>query len=601
MATYRSDTLHRGEENIVISFDIGTTHSAVSFSYLYPGEYPEVRSVIKWPGQPESSGDSKIPTIVAYKNGIRYACGAEAKDYKDDEEYEIASWFKLQLHPESMVSDLPPPYNANASWDGSLEIPPLPQGVSLKRVYSDFIGYLCTKTKAFFVNSTPNGQAIWKRVKHRIVLIFCTPNAWEASQQVFLRQAVVESGLMEMEEVEERIEFITEGEASVHYAITHMKSNSWLKKGAMFTVIDAGGSTVDSTLYECKHLKPLRLEEVCASECVQAGGVFVDRAARRVLEKKLEGSPYNGDDYIELMVDVFEQKTKRIFDGTQTSSILQFGTPRDNDRDRGILKGKISLTRAEVRSTFEGVASRIMESCLVLLRGRKVQYLLLVGGFGESPFLRNCLTVLFASQGTDLVPVDEPSKKAAAEGSVIWYLKQLVTARAARYTIGANIGKIYDPNNVVHRSRMDLKYDDLSGVELITMFDIWAKKDILLATDWSLTKPYCCEWREFPQTLGRYSLSVYLCSSSTVPNWVYDTSGSLMPNTWELCTIEADMKDMVSAMETKLDPEGRKYWEMSFRVQVRFRGTKVQARLRWKNEYGEMKEGPATILAGVTY
>ncbi|PVF96863.1 hypothetical protein CPB86DRAFT_476127 [Serendipita vermifera] len=79
MTTYRSDKRHTGIENIVVGFDIGTTHSAVSFAYLYPGEYPEVRSVIKWPGQPESSGDSKILTIIAYNDGRVRACGAEAK------------------------------------------------------------------------------------------------------------------------------------------------------------------------------------------------------------------------------------------------------------------------------------------------------------------------------------------------------------------------------------------------------------------------------------------------------------------------------------------------------------------------------------------
>jgi hypothetical protein len=109
--------------------------------------------------------------------------------------------------------------------------------------------------------------------------------------------------------------------------------------------------------------------------------------------------------------------------------VLDFGGPRDNDRSLGILKGKLSLTQAEVSSTFDGVVSRIMDSCLHLLRGRKVQvsiyfviqhdigndhtvcqkHLLLVGGFGESPFLRARLKEAFALQGADTVTVDEPS------------------------------------------------------------------------------------------------------------------------------------------------------------------------------------------------
>ena len=94
----------------------------------------------------------------------------------------------------------------------------------------------------------------------------------------------------------------------------------------MFAVVDAGGSTVDSTLYECKETTPkLILEEVCASECVQAGSVFIDRAAQHMLETKLQGSRFCDDACIQDILGEFERKTKRKFDGTQVSSIIKFG------------------------------------------------------------------------------------------------------------------------------------------------------------------------------------------------------------------------------------------------------------------------------------
>jgi hypothetical protein len=39
---------------------------------------------------------------------------------------------------------------------------------------------------------------------------------------------------------------------------------------------------------------------------------------------------------------------------------------------------------------------------------------LLVGGFGESPFLRKSLKSTFGSKGVEVVTVDESTKKAAA-------------------------------------------------------------------------------------------------------------------------------------------------------------------------------------------
>ena len=94
----------------------------------------------------------------------------------------------------------------------------------------------------------------------------------------------------------------------------------------MFAVVDAGGSTVDSTLYECKKATPkLILKEVRASECVQAGSVFIDRAAQRMLKAKLEGSRFGEDVCIQGILEEFERKTKRKFNGTQVSSIIKFG------------------------------------------------------------------------------------------------------------------------------------------------------------------------------------------------------------------------------------------------------------------------------------
>jgi hypothetical protein len=66
-------------------------------------------------------------------------------------------------------------------------------------------------------------------------------------------------------------------------------------------------------------------------------------------------------------------QTKRIFDGNQFANVIQFGRIRDNDRQYGVLRGKLSLTADEVASTFKRTVDDIKESCLKLLRGRKVK------------------------------------------------------------------------------------------------------------------------------------------------------------------------------------------------------------------------------------
>lgn len=165
----------------------------------------------------------------------------------------------------------PPSYDTNDL--PKMEIPPLPPSVTLQRVYTDLIRYLFQNTRVFFEDSTPNGAIIWERLKSRIIVVLCIPNGWDVYQKDFLRRSAVNAGIVEELNARSLIEFITEGEASVHYALKFTQSDVWLKEGSMFAVTDAGGSTIDRILYECKEVKPRTvLEEVTGSECVQVRG-----------------------------------------------------------------------------------------------------------------------------------------------------------------------------------------------------------------------------------------------------------------------------------------------------------------------------------------
>ena len=130
--------------------------------------------------------------------------------------------------------------------------------------------YLLGNTQAAFIHSVPNGATIWNRLKETMVVILTTPNGWDFTEQVTLRRAAITSGLVRADKAHELLEFISEGEASVHYALAYSQIMAWLGSNSIFGVIDAGGSTVDSTLYECKATEPyVMLEEVCPSECIQ--------------------------------------------------------------------------------------------------------------------------------------------------------------------------------------------------------------------------------------------------------------------------------------------------------------------------------------------
>lgn len=262
----------------------------------------------------------------------------------------LAKWFKLHLHPAAMRS-------ANHV----LDVPPLPSGVSLKQVYAHLLGYLFDHTTAFFRDNSHDGPSLWQRLRSDYEIVLAIPNGWDTVQQGFLKDVVVLAGVLPDGFDTPRLSFVSEAEASVHYALDHTDGDRWLTTGTHFAVLDAGGSTVDTTLYKCTALQPkLKLEEVTSSDCVQAGAVFVDRDAEKMLRLKLTGSKFGNEEDITKMIEIFEKKTvrdvpldmfaadiiqKRKYDGGPEPSVINFGRVKDNDASVGISKGRITLNR----------------------------------------------------------------------------------------------------------------------------------------------------------------------------------------------------------------------------------------------------------------
>jgi hypothetical protein len=191
-------------------------------------------------------------------------------------DHEISFVKKLHVHPASALI-------SKASRSQEFEIPPLPRGITIERVYADLMKYLIVHTRAHFETTTPNGAEIWERVRDTIVIVLATPNAWGIREQATLRRAAIMTSLVTEENAGHLLQFVTEAEASVHYALAQDPCQ-WLKQGTVFGVIDCGGSTVDTTIYRCVSTSPLGLTETCPSECVQVEFTLLNFAAVDAVE-----------------------------------------------------------------------------------------------------------------------------------------------------------------------------------------------------------------------------------------------------------------------------------------------------------------------------
>jgi len=101
----------------------------------------------------------------------------------------------------------------------------LPRGKTIIDIFADFMRYLFDSTKALFKASEPNGELRWNSVSNNIELVLSHPNGWGGLQQTQLRTAVARAGIVP----DSRVHFVTEGEASFNFCVTHTQAGKNLK------------------------------------------------------------------------------------------------------------------------------------------------------------------------------------------------------------------------------------------------------------------------------------------------------------------------------------------------------------------------------------
>jgi len=108
----------------------------------------------------------------------------------------------------------------------------------------------------------PDGASFWGSVEDNIQFVLSHPNGWEGAQQSQMRRAAIQAGLIsDSWEDYGRIQFVTEGEASLHYCLNNGCNVSRVSLNSVFlfrtlslqnggiVIVDAGGGTVDLSTY----------------------------------------------------------------------------------------------------------------------------------------------------------------------------------------------------------------------------------------------------------------------------------------------------------------------------------------------------------------
>lgn len=100
---------------------------------------------------------------------------------------------------------------------------------SIVDLFADFIRYLYDSTITHIKEVELIGEVLWDNFGPTVELVLSHPNGWEGQQQGIMRKAVIQAGIFSEEEARTRISFVTEGEASFNYCVTHTKSGGSLE------------------------------------------------------------------------------------------------------------------------------------------------------------------------------------------------------------------------------------------------------------------------------------------------------------------------------------------------------------------------------------
>lgn len=583
-----------GESKIVVGIDIGTTQSGVAFTFLQTGANQTIHRVTKWPGQEVHNQQSKIPTLVWYDSSKKaVSFGAEAllphiEEQAEDNDWFLAKHFKLHLHPADM----------KAKHD--LKLDALPPGVNITQIYTDFLGYLLKYTREYFEDRILDGKSIWQRYSPSMEVVIAHPNGWGIREQTFLRKVAVNAGFSASDQAQKNIRFLTEAEASVHFCIHHTNLGSRLQPGTNFAVCDAGGSTVDSTLYSVTSAHPvLKLEEKRASACVQAGAIFVDLEAERHLQKALSGVGLGEDevkDYTKAGMKDFEAGAKRGFQDDATDQYIAVGNSRFNNTAIRARRGRLTMSGATMKTFFDICTREIISSVDQQIDGFSVPHILLVGGFGDSPYLRNEFRKRYESRGAQITRTNDSTSKAVADGAVIWSIVSSVSSRAPRYSFGAICARIALPWIEGRQGRK--MYLGAHGMPVIP--GAWSQvvpKGVALDSQAVCKETYSNSYKTANPDLKSLSMDLYAYPGDDEPDWAWDENENLMPIFRKVCTISADLRGLEGALERKIGLRGSEYWELEVAVCMRFGGTELEAFLEWTDK-GITRTGPVFVVPG---
>jgi len=290
----------------------------------------------------------------------------------------------------------------------------------------------------------------------------------------------------------ERLITAFEPEAAALYLHAESDEDDFLRSGKVFTMVDAGGGTVDISTFQVRNDSSLNQVGLVAGGRLGSRnlnnnflGLVLDQL-RQLRGWQRDASPEPSDWQV---IRSGWESYKRQWNSL-TASLYRIRVPRRADRQGEPTgpqpgdDGELSFSVADIAGVVFGplvseIISRVDAALSEVSEGLKPQQVLLVGGFGGSPYLQQELRGHLGDRAPLISVPDPDSAEAVLRGTVHYGLNpRSVHERRIQYTYGLEIAGPCErpqlPHPAQHRIVQPAQFSE--PVELCDHLKVFARR-----------------------------------------------------------------------------------------------------------------------------
>ncbi|KAF9149607.1 hypothetical protein BG015_008587 [Linnemannia schmuckeri] len=294
--------------------------------------------------------------------------------------------------------------NVKLHLDDRYSVQRLPNGITRQQAISNYL----MKLNKYIVPSLQKNLSVTERRRNdRFQYCLTVPGHWSNQAKDTMRQAAINTGLVQTIYPPHRLTLISEEEAMAIYSL-HMTADDNDLEGDRFMLCHAPeGESVTLVVYEVTKSvgQTQQLEEVARNFGPSCGSDFLAANMERLVERKLRNYRHiiTADEWEGFMA-TFEMSIRSTFDGVE-DQFLHVDTLAESeisDKEAGVDdEGYLVLSAAELKDdVFEPVVVDVVELIQDMLQrgGRNCKALFMLGEFGSSQYMWERIKQEFYSQ-----------------------------------------------------------------------------------------------------------------------------------------------------------------------------------------------------------